>query len=69
VNHSSIAFGKIKEVLTKEGEKIDSSDLETYLSALVGEPSQNGETLIDNSSYINSKVFATKVLGFDDDYT
>jgi hypothetical protein len=68
-NNPNILFGKLKEILTKEGEKIDASDLDTYFAALIGDPSSGGDAgFFDNSTIANSKTFATKLLGFEDEF-
>jgi hypothetical protein len=64
----NLLWGKLKEVLTKEGEKIEPSDLDTYLTALIGDSLGNQENLLDDSSFMNSKIFASRILGFEEDY-
>jgi hypothetical protein len=62
---NNVVWGALREVLTVEGEKIEPVDLDTYLSALLGESAQNQ---FDVSLPVSSRMFAAKVLGFEDDY-
>jgi hypothetical protein len=64
-NSNNVPWGALREILTVEGEKIESADLDTYLSALLGESAQNQ---FDVSLPVSSRMFATKVLGFEDEY-
>jgi hypothetical protein len=58
----------LKEILTTEGEKIDPADLETYLTALTGDTAaSNQENVYDSNVFMNSRIFAGRILGFEDD--
>lgn len=49
------------EILAGHGEKIDPSDLDTYLGALTGE----GASAIAAEQYMDARTFATQILGFE----
>lgn len=57
----SIPWEHLMSVLTSHGEKIDPNDLETYLGALTGE----GISGINPNQFIDSRAFATNILGFE----
>ena len=63
-HHGSISWGKLKEILTTEGEKLEQNDLHDFLSALIGDVNAH----LDDNEFIDSRTFATKILGFEENY-
>jgi hypothetical protein len=59
--NSAIPWGSLADILSKQGEKIDPGDLDTYLGALTGE----GSSAIPSDQFIDAKLFATQILGFE----
>jgi hypothetical protein len=53
---------ELQELLTLEGEKIDKGDLETYLSALLGD----AVSTLRNNEPIDGAMFPSRFLGFEE---
>jgi hypothetical protein len=63
-HHGTVPWAKLREIFTTEGEVLEDNDLNDFLGALIGEIATN----IDPSEMIDGRVFATRVLGFEEAY-
>lgn len=61
-NSGHIPWQDLQELLAQQGEKLDKADLETYLSALLGDAAHS----LKAQEMIDGSMFASKFLGFED---
>lgn len=59
----SLKWGDIKKLLMSEGETISPTDIDAYLSALMG---PDGASQLDDLKEMSASAFADQVLGFQD---
>jgi len=59
----SLLWAQLKKILVQEGESISTSDLESYLAALIGDESK----YIDGqNATFDARKFSDEILGFED---